>query len=680
MEDRNNWSPQPRLCEACWTIFIDGALEPGKWKTHHTSRISIEKAIAMSCEICRQITFLRDEKIYRSTYIIREKLSADLPWRELNICREGYFASYEGDFNIFDVESLRSEFQLAEKSLARSYTGHEDVLNLARHWFLDCVNNHGPACSRRERAPWYPTRLLDVSREPVKLIMSDTSAMDKPYATVSYCWGTKPFLRLTSSTMTRFQTGVAIEEFPQVFQDVIKTARHLEIQLLWVDCYCIIQSEGSSSHHHQHSTADWERECRNMDNVYESSILNFGVTHTESPLESCFQQRQAQLWKPLLVDWRPAAGDAKSCYQIIHEKEPQSKTSALVKNKPLFSRGWVLQERLLCPRMLYFDQSQIYWECSGTPAQIFDHMFKSETLPALVGRGSSSWYTLRCHPWSIDAAMQLTNEKQWMAIANSYSPLSLTYPDKDKFSALSGIAKRAASWYVGDEYIAGMFRRSLVRHLAWVVQLKPRVPMRDGAPSRDSNRSISWRAPTWSWLSIDGSAQCVLGRAGNMIELAELVDVEVQLSDPQNPFGSIISASIELRCRLMDCPVTDYRVKKSSIGQDEAVYHWDDKFKRKKTHGNVKIAFILAELEELGSMMNCTNAISRDDVPTLQGIISSVPSWNDKIYWTGLIVEAMDNNAYQRLGLMSIIEHHPSGPSHVLDHLFRLDEKTLTLI
>ncbi|ENH74341.1 hypothetical protein FOC1_g10004952 [Fusarium oxysporum f. sp. cubense race 1] len=65
----------------------------------------------------------------------------------------------------------------------------------------------------------------------------------------------------------------------------------------------------------------------------------------------------------------------------------------------------------------------------------------------------------------------------------------------DKLIACSGIAKRVAE-IVQDDYVAGMWRRYLAGELLWVVQ-------GNHQPGRWT-RPREYRAPSWSWASIDG--------------------------------------------------------------------------------------------------------------------------------------------------------------------------------
>jgi hypothetical protein len=46
------------------------------------------------------------------------------------------------------------------------------------------------------------------------------------------------------------------------------------------------------------------------------------------------------------------------------EDDHEKRATAEEQRSPILSRGWVLQERLLSPRVLYFGKYRIYWECN----------------------------------------------------------------------------------------------------------------------------------------------------------------------------------------------------------------------------------------------------------------------------------------------------------------------------
>jgi hypothetical protein len=87
----------------------------------------------------------------------------------------------------------------------------------------------------------------------------------------------------------------------------------------------------------------------------------------------------------------------------------------------------------------------------------------------------------------------------WSAIVREYSRSALTFPG-DKMVAISGIAKHLRS-AMKDEYVAGMWRSHLEHWLLWWVK----GPRSTEGAAWPSSRPSTYRAPTWSWASVDGA-------------------------------------------------------------------------------------------------------------------------------------------------------------------------------
>lgn len=104
---------------------------------------------------------------------------------------------------------------------------------------------------------------------------------------------------------------------------------------------------------------------------------------------------------------------------------------------------------------------------------------------------------------------------------SSYSKCCLTYPS-DKLIALSGIAKYMTE-ITGDEYIAGFWRKSLLRFLPWNV-----TDHQEPDKQNPARESPDYRAPTWSWLSMDGRLDIRSYQSSDMTYFAEVVDLEME--------------------------------------------------------------------------------------------------------------------------------------------------------
>ena len=134
----------------------------------------------------------------------------------------------------------------------------------------------------------------------------------------------------------------------------MSTVQRLGIRYLWVDCYCIIQSgEGSKE--------DWETESARTKTIYAEGLLNIGATRATNPQEGCFVERDiTPLLQPCTFRWRPTKPHEESTYQIQFEDEMYGAIEGLPCH-PIMVRGLIMQERILCQRMLHFGRDKLYW-------------------------------------------------------------------------------------------------------------------------------------------------------------------------------------------------------------------------------------------------------------------------------------------------------------------------------
>jgi len=96
----------------------------------------------------------------------------------------------------------------------------------------------------------------------------------------------------------------------------------------------------------------------------------------------------------------------------------------------------------------------------------------------------------------------------WLSLVEDYSRRKLTV-GLDKLTALAGVA-RAIAEDTHDEYYAGIWKHHIFEDLYWRTypQEEMHIPgkelLRKGAWIGQVSRAVEYRAPTWSWASIDG--------------------------------------------------------------------------------------------------------------------------------------------------------------------------------
>lgn len=164
--------------------------------------------------------------------------------------------------------------------------------------------------------------------------------------------------------------------------------------------------------------------------------------------------------------------------------------------------------------MLYFGREQVFWECEKK-----DY---SEDWPDGV-RESLYGYATRTKPRGV-----WTNS--WRQIVEGYSSCQLSI-DRDKLVALSGIAQSLQK--TGDEYLAGLWRSRIERELQWEVE---------NFNNDIAKRSLTYRAPTWSWASLDGNIRIRYGRRHDRVCI-QVLDAQIE----PKPFGELSSGTLTIR-------------------------------------------------------------------------------------------------------------------------------------
>jgi hypothetical protein len=361
----------------------------------------------------------------------------------------------------------------------------------ARKWLHRCLESH----NRCRSAQWseltnnIPTRLLQIGQPSVEkirlLLHPKREVINIQYATLSHCWGTSHVLRLTSATLQSLQEGIAISELGQTFQDAIFMARSLGIQFIWIDSLCIFQD----------SREDWQREAPLMSSVYRYAILNIAASVAADNKAGCFPDRNTSLIKPCTIQtaWVDYQNDS---YRLYHD----TFWCDAFKDMPLMKRAWVVQELLLAPRILHLSGRQLLWECYDLDAcESYPDGIPPNMEQRSMSRGAmwDAFNNAQRRSVAVDRGSERPSKddlwKLWTGIVETYTACKLTYTS-DKLVALSGVAKLMEQ-AIDDQYCAGLWRKNLVTQLFWwsgcaEQQLRPRPK--------------PYRAPSWSWVSLDG--------------------------------------------------------------------------------------------------------------------------------------------------------------------------------
>lgn len=315
-------------------------------------------------------------------------------------------------------------------------TGSEANFALVNEWMNRCKKNH-TICGQlsQNSRPWYPTRLLEVGPlGTLRLRVTEINPPTGPYVTLSHCWGSAIFLKLTLQNIESLKAGMSRSTLPKTFRDAIYITQKLGVKYLWIDSLCIIQD----------SVDDWRQEAATMGRVYQHALCNIAATAASESSVGCFWDRNPLLAQVCKVDltWElPVKG---SYYCLDGSLWPRN-----IGEAPLNRRGWVVQERILSPRILHFGAQQLFWECHEIEAcESFPRGLPEspDPLTFIVRTGLKrikppARHAVHDKERSMLEDSRLDGYAYWDGIVDVYSRSSLTR-EEDKLIALRELLRR----------------------------------------------------------------------------------------------------------------------------------------------------------------------------------------------------------------------------------------------
>lgn len=223
--------------------------------------------------------------------------------------------------------------------------GSEMHLKVMRQWLKHCDDNH-PKCRPSDTAP-LPTRLIDVGeREAPTVTLYETRENDSmKYIALSHPWGDPPHFCTFTSNIEEYKKRIEFGKLPATFQNAVKITRELGFKYLWIDSICIIQGDDG----------DFNEEAKKMEDVFSSAWCILAASSASGQSDGFLKKRDEREYLTIVREGLPPF---YVCRFIDDFNEHVLEGS-------LNKRGWVLQERALAHRTIYFTNKQTYWECGG---------------------------------------------------------------------------------------------------------------------------------------------------------------------------------------------------------------------------------------------------------------------------------------------------------------------------
>jgi hypothetical protein len=161
--------------------------------------------------------------------------------------------------------------------------------------------------------------------------------------------------------------------------------------------------------------------------------------------------------------------------------------------QPLHHRGWVVQERALSPRTLFFGSDMLFWEClQGKASEAEPDMNAVEFSPGPGGCTAAS--AGKMGPKSLFKAIRTLKDDGWeqwaplwWQLVTEYTACELTNL-ADKWPAISAMAVEL-EFQTKQALYHGLWSNNLAEESLWSTD-------RVGSGRREN-------IPSWSWLSLD---------------------------------------------------------------------------------------------------------------------------------------------------------------------------------
>jgi hypothetical protein len=556
------------LCHACSSIDVAQVMRPEGYNYHKCLKEWLE-SIA-TCQLCRLIfdtchntdsdlldlfadptrscdyrvvlqwPYTKSSGGYESHpclgFLLRHHTSGEEFWKPVKI---PVFA---------DAGDIAATHGMKWRRKLPANTGSKSSMKLAKTWLEECLIQHdvdNVTPSTMQTDIYAASKLLEITDSCVRAISA--SGIRKPYATLSYCWGTGcqwpwgPTQIERHDLDAKVASGLLRNALPKTIRDAVSVTEQLGLEYLWIDVLCISQDD-----------TEFTRESVKMADIYSQACVNLAASSSTSNAAGLFNKRsrsQDHHYSDCLkVNLR--FGDGTSTlyfcrygnfssdpYQTDFPETIQHGPEAYldeVERGPLAQRAWVCQERMCSPRTIYFGDTQLFWHCRHL--KLAEDNLDLRVLavddkvhdPAGWRAYLSRYVSTGMHD---DDNQRLSYLWYSLLIPKHYSKRDLTY-HSDKLIAISGLAKQIQRRWPNMTYVAGLWSSTLLEGLLWISETT-------------THRITPYVAPSWSWASRHGEIQYGYMGAANMSFQCDVIRWNVTHSD-SDQFSPITSATLEI--------------------------------------------------------------------------------------------------------------------------------------
>jgi hypothetical protein len=220
------------------------------------------------------------------------------------------------------------------------------------------------------------------------------------------------------------------------------------------------------------------------------------------------------------------------------------------------------------PDFAYFAQDQMYWECEncllGEDSSSFESLpFKMGTLVTSQNLPLSEHGMIRGQSASAMEGHWVNVGRPhgrwdcgWLSHMQNFGERYLSV-ETDKLPTLSGIARKIAE-QTHDTYLAGLWKGHLVEDLHWRVYAREeqsssvncRFELSFGKRLCQPGRPNEYRAPTWSWASLDSQIRFIELDFDRIVAEVHACEVVPLLEEDQ--YGRVSNGRLTIEVSIAD--------------------------------------------------------------------------------------------------------------------------------
>lgn len=335
-----------QLCVICENVDLDSAVRdptsfPGLGFGERWIALESLANIRPDCQLCKYILerikeSLGDKRIYGISRRVTVRCFDASP------CAEGFSLQFSMPgleigigsedsrtiLNIIAIQKLDFKLLRTLPTEKIDYEGVQKALSV-------CQRQHGSSCKYGpRRADLTFLRVIDCSSRSI------VAVANRPFVALSYVWGSQ----IDAESDKRWRSELNYR-LPETIEDAIFVAEKIGIGSLWVDRYCIDQSNDD----------DVRRHIANMDQIYQRAaitIIDGAGSNPDHGLPGVSTNRPRRRLKEVSL----------SGFEFV---ETGMGIPFLLRHSTWQQRGWTFQEALFSRRRLVFTEQMVYFECGS---------------------------------------------------------------------------------------------------------------------------------------------------------------------------------------------------------------------------------------------------------------------------------------------------------------------------